>query len=64
MDQSLGIPGEHVIKAGDVSRSVLYQRLHSNDPAIMMPPLAKGEIDEAGSALIAEWIGNLDSRNN
>lgn len=60
LNQSLGIPGEMVIKAGDVSRSVLYQRLHSNDPAIMMPPLAKGELDEAGSALIAEWIGNLD----
>ncbi|MEM6802910.1 MAG: PQQ-dependent sugar dehydrogenase, partial [Bacteroidota bacterium] len=60
LNQSLGIAGEKVIAPGDVGRSVLYQRLHSTDPAIMMPPLAKGEIDEAGSALIAQWIGQLD----
>ncbi|MEM6806043.1 MAG: PQQ-dependent sugar dehydrogenase, partial [Bacteroidota bacterium] len=59
LNQSLGIAGERIIAAGDISRSVLYQRIHSVDPSIMMPPLAKSLIDEEGTALIAEWIGNL-----
>ena len=61
LNQSLGIDGERIIFPGDISRSVLFQRLHATDPNIMMPPLAKSEIDEEGSQLIAEWIGSLNS---
>ncbi|MCI4670298.1 MAG: PQQ-dependent sugar dehydrogenase [Bacteroidia bacterium] len=61
LNESLGIPNEHIIKKGDTAASVLYKRIHSTDPSIMMPPLAKNEIDEEGSAMIAEWILSLDS---
>ncbi|MEL6842547.1 MAG: discoidin domain-containing protein, partial [Bacteroidota bacterium] len=60
LNESIGLPEEWVIKAGDTAASVLFQRIHSVDPSIMMPPLAKGEIDEEGSALIAEWIESLN----
>lgn len=60
LNQSLGINGEKIIFPGDTAKSVLYQRIHSIDPSIMMPPLAKGEIDENGADLIAEWIQSLD----
>ena len=63
LNQSLNIPGERIIAAGDISKSVLYQRIHSVDPSIMMPPLAKGEIDQEGAALVAEWIQSLDPDN-
>ncbi|MEO0896213.1 MAG: PQQ-dependent sugar dehydrogenase [Bacteroidota bacterium] len=61
LNESLGLPDEHIIKKGDTASSVLYKRIHSNNPSIMMPPLAKNEIDVEGSALIAEWIMSLDS---
>ena len=63
LNQSLNIPGEKVIAPGDISKSVLYQRIHSVDPSIMMPPLAKSRIDTEGAALIAEWIESLDPNN-
>lgn len=64
LNESLGIAGERIIAHGDINRSVLYQRLHSDDPSIMMPPLAKGEIDEAGSALVAQWINSLNEETD
>lgn len=60
LNSSLGLPEEYVIYPGDTSYSVLYQRAHSLDPAIKMPPLAKGQIDVAGMDLIAEWILGMD----
>lgn len=38
---------------------MLYQRVNSVDPAVMMPPLAKHHIDTAGVALLAEWINGM-----
>ncbi|MEM6344773.1 MAG: PQQ-dependent sugar dehydrogenase [Bacteroidota bacterium] len=64
LNESIGLPEEWVIKAGDTAASVLFQRLHSTDPTIMMPPIAKSVIDQAGADLIAEWIMSLSSQNS
>ena len=60
LNQSLGIPGERVIFPADINKSVAYLRAHSLDQSIMMPPLAKNLIDDAGVALLADWINSLD----
>ncbi|MEM6633671.1 MAG: discoidin domain-containing protein, partial [Bacteroidota bacterium] len=60
LNESLGIEGEQVIAPGDTGRSVLYKRIHSVLPAVMMPPLAKSLIDQEGADLIAEWIQSMD----
>ncbi|MDH7912344.1 PQQ-dependent sugar dehydrogenase [Winogradskyella sp. SYSU M77433] len=60
----LGIdPNEKIVFAGDASKSILYHRMNSVDPAIMMPPLAKSIIDEPAVALIEEWINQLDENS-
>jgi uncharacterized repeat protein (TIGR03806 family) len=60
LNESLGIPGEAIVKPFDTATSVLYQRIHTTG-YFAMPPLAKGLIDERGSRLIADWIMNLDT---
>ena len=60
----LGIPGEEILVPGDASKSILYHRLASTDPNIMMPPLAKAVVDEDGVALIQEWINQLGEPPN
>ena len=57
---SLGIPNEAILIPGDTAKSILYQRIHSVDPNIMMPPLAKNKIDEKGVALMEQWILGLE----
>ena len=57
---SLGIEGEAILVPGDASKSHLYHRINSLDENIMMPPLAKNEVDEEGAALIAQWINQLN----
>ncbi|WP_419211072.1 malectin domain-containing carbohydrate-binding protein [Maribacter sp. X9] len=56
---AIGIPGEEVLIPGDASRSQVYHRVASKDPSIMMPPLAKGQVDAKGAALIEAWIDQL-----
>ena len=56
----LGIEGEKIIVPGDAEKSILYHRINSIEPSIMMPPMAKGLIDDDAVALIHEWIGQLD----
>ncbi len=49
-----------VVSPGDLTRSILYQRDNSlGDDA--MPPLAKNLVHTEAMALMAEWIGQLDS---
>ena len=55
----IGIPGEEIVLAGDASKSQLYHRTASANPSIMMPPLAKGQVDAQGAALIEQWINQL-----
>ncbi|NND15674.1 MAG: PKD domain-containing protein, partial [Eudoraea sp.] len=60
----IGIEGETILVPGDASKSILYHRTNSLDPNIMMPPLAKGVVDDVGVALIEEWINQLVDPNN
>ncbi|PSR11146.1 MAG: hypothetical protein C7N36_18045, partial [Bacteroidetes bacterium] len=60
LNVDLGDPLNRVIVPMDVGHSVLHTRMNSTSPGIVMPPLAKNEVDVVGTALIAEWIGTLD----
>ena len=55
----LGIPGEEILVQGDASKSILFHRLNSIDPNIMMPPLAKELLDADGVTLIQDWINQM-----
>jgi len=53
-------PDEEIVFAGDASKSILFHRMNSIDPSIMMPPLSKSIIDQPAVDLIDEWINQLD----
>ena len=59
-NQSLGIPNEKIVEAGNPEASILYHRINSVDPSIMMPPLAKGKVDDRGVQLVYDWIAQID----
>ncbi|MEO1449519.1 MAG: PA14 domain-containing protein, partial [Bacteroidota bacterium] len=63
LNESLGLSDEYIVKRQDTANSVLYKRIHTTDPTIAMPPLARNEIDEEGAALIADWIMNMSPEN-
>ncbi|PHS23308.1 MAG: hypothetical protein COA84_11340 [Robiginitomaculum sp.] len=48
------------IVPGDAEDSILVYRMASTNPGVMMPELGRSTIDEAGVALIAEWINAMD----
>ena len=52
---------QYGIVPGHPERSILYYRMQSRDPGAMMPELGRNLLDEAGSALVAEWIGDMES---
>ncbi|BCX49863.1 hypothetical protein HAHE_37710 [Haloferula helveola] len=54
--ESLGLDAPAVVKPGSLENSVLFQRVHSMDPSISMPPLAKGRIDDEAVVELAAWI--------
>ncbi len=47
------------IVPGYPDKSILYYRITSTDPGIMMPELGKKLVHEEGVALIREWIASL-----
>lgn len=55
---SLGIPDARLVVPGEPDKSVLLKRaeLRGRD---QMPPLATSRVDEAGTALLREWIKSL-----
>lgn len=57
----LGVAGARIVVPGDPSRSVLYLRMSRRD-ASAMPPVATHLVDEAGAALIRDWISQMDAR--
>ena len=59
-DDDLGISGAKRVFAGDHSQSVVYQRIASLQPDVMMPPLSKDVVDEQGRELIKNWIDSLE----
>ncbi len=48
-----------LIAPGDGADSVLVRRMASEDPALRMPPLGTRQVDEAGVAVVREWIDAL-----
>ncbi|MDN3493592.1 PQQ-dependent sugar dehydrogenase [Winogradskyella bathintestinalis] len=56
-------PNEEIVYAGDASKSILYHRMNSVNPNVMMPPLAKTIIDQPAVDLIEAWIDQLDGNS-
>ncbi len=58
---ALNLGNDHacIIKAQDVWRSMIWQRLNTTNNAIKMPPLARSLIDTNAVAVIAAWINSL-----
>jgi hypothetical protein len=48
------------IVPGKPDASILYYRIKSNDPGVMMPELGKKLIHEEGVELIREWIAAMN----
>ncbi|WP_309386623.1 PQQ-dependent sugar dehydrogenase [Cerasicoccus frondis] len=55
-------PHNRIVVPGDPDLSVLLQRMCACSGFTRMPPLASNEIDEAGVALVREWIENLSAQ--
>ena len=55
----LGIAGAKIVRPGDLSHSVLYQRLVSLEVTGKMPPLARNTVDPSALAVFAQWIAGL-----
>ncbi len=54
----LGVAGASLIAPGNRSRSILWLRMQRVD-GTRMPPLSSHLVDEAGAALISDWIDAL-----
>jgi uncharacterized repeat protein (TIGR03806 family) len=55
----LGFDNAYIVVPKDTWRSILYQRAHSVDPAVKMPPLARNLVDTNSLAVVAAWINSL-----
>jgi hypothetical protein len=44
---------------GQPDASILVFRIESLDPSLMMPPLGRSLVDDAGVALVREWITQM-----
>jgi uncharacterized repeat protein (TIGR03806 family) len=60
VSDSLGLSDPRAVAAGDVTRSMMYQRMRRSDN-FRMPPLAMGVQDDAALAVLKEWIESLPS---
>lgn len=49
----------HIVKPGNLERSLLYYRINSVDETVRMPLLGRTLIHDEGRALIEEWIMSL-----
>lgn len=54
-----GHEGASLLEPGQPERSLLYQRLASDDPSEQMPPIGRTHHDPEGAALIREWIAAM-----
>lgn len=49
-----------IIVPGDAETSLLYNRLHTTNPGLSMPPLGRQVIHNEGTQLIKAWIDQLE----
>jgi glucose/arabinose dehydrogenase len=59
MTLRLGLPNGKLIEPGQPDKSVLLQRIKTNDPDLRMPPLARNVVDAEGAAIIEQWIAGM-----
>ncbi len=52
---------EFAIEPEHPERSILLYRMQSTDPGVMMPELGRQHIDQRATALINEWIAEMDA---
>lgn len=52
------------IVPGRSEKSILWYRMNSTNPAVMMPELGRSSIDVAGVSLIADWINAMSGDCN
>ena len=50
----------HIVKPGNLEKSLLYYRINSGEDGIRMPLLGRTLIHEEARQLIADWIGSLN----
>ncbi len=55
----LGFDNAYIVVPKDLWRSILYQRAHSVDAAVKMPPLARNLVDSNSLDVVAAWINSL-----
>ena len=55
----LGFDHAYVVVPKDIWRSILYQRAHSLDALVKMPPLARNLVDSNSLDVVAAWINSL-----
>ncbi|MDB6018213.1 MAG: hypothetical protein JWR19_2702 [Pedosphaera sp.] len=60
---TMGIAGAKVVLPGDVSRSMMYQRMNSTG-ADKMPPLARNLVDAQAVSVLSDWINSLPPTQN
>ena len=54
----------HIVKPGNLEKSLLYYRVNSGQDGIRMPLIGRTLIHEEGRQLIADWISNLTQTCN
>ena len=57
----LGLSAPAVIKPGSLDNSVLFQRISAHNSPIVMPPIARGPVDYASVARVANWILSMNA---
>jgi uncharacterized repeat protein (TIGR03806 family) len=55
----LGFDHAYIVVPKDIWRSILYQRAHSLDSSVKMPPLARNLVDTNSLDVVAAWINSL-----
>jgi len=56
---SLGYDHACIVKAEDVWRSMIWERMNTTNATAKMPPLARNLIDTNGVAVMGQWINSL-----
>jgi len=56
---NLGIDNACIVKAKDIWRSMIYQRMNTMDNTIKMPPLARALVDTNAVQVMTDWINSL-----
>ncbi len=51
------------VKAGDPSLSSIFQRTHSSNKNIRMPPISSNRVDLKATQIIHDWIQNIEENN-